>query len=387
MRKAVLAAITGVLLSAPAPPAIASRAQGTPTHEVDVFLTAAHEHHRDRVIRAAAESLAQYELWLGRPLTGRLTIRDTVPANARREPGDVLVELPWLAAPETMEVEAAVAYAIAWQYWPHDDRAATLVTGLAWYLQGRVVERLFNARMAQPGHSVEGMRFFGGQVPWSFRSLRISRWADSVRRERLAAAFAALERYLSWPVLQGALRALAADAQHTPVSVARAVDVLGAAAGQDLKWFFDIALDAGASIDYGLKNLTTGSSVACGSAQCIQTRVTVQRHGSAAFTGTSLEPAGPFESGKGIVVEMRFADGGNVVATWDGRAAERTFEFESAEAASAVRLDPEGTLLLDRTRSDHWLNATPQTNVSVTKWIARWLVWVQDAMLAYTAVL
>jgi hypothetical protein len=383
----MVAALAGLLLGALALPAAEFGTQSTPARDVEIILTPAHEHHRDRVVRAAAESLTQYELWLGRRLTERLTIRDTAPGDAARSAGDVLVDLPWLAAPGTMEVEAAVAHAIAMQYWPHDDRTATFVTGLASYLQGRVVERLFNAAMAQPGHSVEGARFFGGQVPWSFRSLRISRWGDSVRRERLAAAFAALERYLSWPVLQGALRALAADAQHTSVSVVRAVDVLGAAAGQDLRWFFESALGSRATVDYGLTNLVTGPSDACGSAPCVRSRVTVQRHGNAAFTGTSLAPAGPYESGKGIVVEMRFADGTNVVATWDGRAAERTFEFESAVPASAVRLDPEGTLLLDPTRSDHSLNATPDTNVSVTKWIARWLVWVQDAMLTYTAML
>jgi hypothetical protein len=383
VRRAIVGGVTGLLLGALPPLGVESRTQNT-QRGVQIVLSSSHEHHRDRIERAAAESLRQYELWLGFPLRDGVVIRDTG-TGAVGTTAEVPVDLPWLAAPETMEIEAAVAHGLAMQYWPHDDRAADLITGLSWYLQGRVVERLFNVSVSQPGHSVDGTRFFGGTFPWAFRSLRNSRWSDSLRRTRSAAAFAALERYLSWPVLQGALRALAADAQNTPVSVDRAVEVLGAAAGQDLKWFFDVALDTGASIDYGLSNLEVVAGSACAATPCIRSRVTARRHGNAAFTGTSQQPSGPYDAGSGIVIEMQFSDGSRSIATWDGRATDRTFEFEGLVAATRVRLDPEGTLLLDPTRGDHSLNATAQSNVPVVKWAARWMVWLQDALLAYAA--
>lgn len=383
MRRQILEASAACLLCVLVPP---SHAQVTP-QPPRVELAPWQQQHRDRVARAAAESLVQYEAWLGFPVPGDATIHSAASSAAVRANG-IAVDLPWLAAASTMEIEAQAAYAIAARYWPHEAGAASLVQGLSWYLQGRIVERLFNLQFSQPGHSTEGVRVFGRFIPWDLRTLRVGRAIDARRRGRSAAAFLSLERYLSWPVLQGALRALAADARHAPLTLDRAVAVLGAAAGRDLSWFFDVAFDADATLDYALTGFSSvPGGDACESPGCVRTRVTLARLGDAAFTGTSRTPSGPYEAGQGIVLRVDFADGQDLTAHWDGRAAERTFEFESPVPATFARLDPQGTLVLDPTRTDHTRRATPATNVPIAKWVARWVVWMQDAMLTPSMVM
>jgi hypothetical protein len=51
-----------------------------------------------------------------------------------------------------------------------------------------------------------------------------------------------------------------------------------------------------------------------------------------------------------------------------------------------AHLDPARVLLLDANYLDNRLALSPASNVPIAKWVARWVVWLQDAMLAYTAV-
>ena len=337
--------------------------------------------YEDRVREAALESLTQYSDWLGAPPPAPvMLVSRAVPAVAAPE-DLIVIDLPWRSADSTMEIEAAVASAIAMRYWPHDAAHAAFARGLSWYLQSRVVERLFNVRFARPGHSADGVRLFGGFVPIGFSTLVVSRWTDHLSRERGAVAFAALERYLGWPTLQGALAALAASMHDARLTPQHANAVISRAAGQDLTWFFATAFDSNAAVDYALGVL---SSTSCPAQSCYRTSVTIVRRG-AAFTGSSPPRVGPYESGTGVGVEVRFEDGQTAVARWDGLDPQRTFEFESPSVPVSARLDPEGALLLDATPLDHTWSRDRRSNVPIMKWTVRWMVWLQDALLAYAA--
>ena len=82
-------------------------------------------------------------------------------------------------------------------------------------------------------------------------------------------------------------------------------------------------------------------------------------------------------------LRVECADGQHVTARWDGRGASRAFEFESAAPATAVQLDPDRVLLLDRSYLDNTVVIDGVTLVPVGKWVAYWLVWLQGAMLDY----
>ncbi|MEO8678743.1 MAG: hypothetical protein ABI665_06840, partial [Vicinamibacterales bacterium] len=104
----------------------------------------------------------------------------------------------------------------------------------------------------------------------------------------------------------------------------------------------------------------------CDGDSCFTTRVTVARLGDAVF---------------GQQLEVEFSNHQRVSERWDGRDASRTLEFVSSTPAVAARLD--SALLLDTNRLDDARVTPAPSNVPIAKWMARWLVWVQDAMLDY----
>lgn len=381
--------------------------------DIQITLTAAAEPHRERVAAAVQEALARYVEWLGPLPTGALRIVDRPwrgPAPVR--PSEVSIHIPWWPAAASMDVESEVAFGLARQWWPGllgRADTATMANGAAWFLQGRVVERLFDLRFLSIAHSADSVRFFGGFVPWSFRPLAVGRPAV-LRRDarpdrhgssglrlpagldpaslRAALAFGTLERYLTWPVLQGAMHAWARRSAEGPMSRSDIAATIGAAAGQDLSWFFATAFDAGARFDYALDGFSTDVvAEGCGGAPCFRSIATVIRRGEAQFTGASALPVGPYESGKGMEVRVSLADGQEVSARWDGRQASKAFQFEGPSPGAAASLDPDRVLLLDANTLDDRRELHGSTNVPVTKWVARWVVWLQDAMLTYASLL
>lgn len=364
---------------------------GTPS-VIEIALPPTQSHYREQVEQAAFESLRLYSTWLSTPppVDAVTTARTGEPAST-----GLALRLPWRAADPMMEVQSHVAYEIARKYWTEAGSDPAIARGLSWYLQSRAVEYLFNLRYAAPGYYMEGLRLFGGHVPWVVDSLRVSRWralanTDGTRRlppqidesvTRAAVAFASLERYLSWPVLQGALAALAAQ-RGTPLTAGHVGATISAAAGQDLSWFFEFAFDPDRDVAYRLEGLVTGvAGPDCDG--CVRTAITAVRLGDAVFSGSSHQPLGEFDSGSAITLQLQFANGASVVTRWDGRDERREFVFESAAPATIATLDPEGVLLLDENPLDQRLVQEPGTNVPLAKWLARWATWLQHAMLTY----
>jgi len=154
--------------------------------------------------------------------------------------------------------------------------------------------------------------------------------------------------------------------------------IVSDASGQDLDWFFSTAFDPARRFDYGIDTFTTQGKT---------TRVTVVRRGDAMFTGRTRQPDGPYESGDAMELRVTFADGQQITERWDGRQASRVFEFESPSPAVEACLDPNRTLLLDENYLDNRRMATPSHNIDVAKWTARWVMWLQNAMLTYGAIL
>jgi hypothetical protein len=387
-----LAAIAALIVATAAP--TASRlVQSDAPHVLDIALPPAQDQYREPVEQAALESLRLYSIWLNTALPRVGVVTTTRSAEAASNV--VVVSLPWRAADPMMEVQSHVAYEIARKYWTEAGTDPAIARGLSWYLQSRVVEHLFNLRYAAPGYYTEGLRFFGGHVPWVVDSLRVSRWRalkniDGTRRlpahiddrvTRAAVAFASLERYLSWPVLQGALATLAAK-RDTPLTAAHVDTTISAAAGQDLSWFFDFAFDPDRRVAYRLERFVTGvAEPDCGG--CVRTTITAARLGDAVFSGSSRQRLGEFDSGSAITLQLQFAGGQSLLTHWDGRDERRDFVFESAAPATIATLDPEGVLLLDPNPLDHRLVQEPGTNVPLAKWLARWATWLQHAMLTY----
>ena len=377
-----------VSLTAQAPP---------PASIVEIRLSPSNEHYRRRIENAANESLARFAEWLGPIPSQRVVISDRADEQIATL---IMLDLPWRPAPVTLDVESQVSYGLARMWWTsrtEDGNDGPLIAGVAWYLQGRLVERLYDFAFLNPGHSSEAVRFFGGAVPWQFPLLRMTRWTSGLGRFdylrddarsvwpmparrlpvglgwepiRIALAFGTIERQAGWPALQGALVEWARQGRLFPgLSSNNITELIGAAIGQDVSRLFEVARDRTKAIDYAVDAL---SSASCPTGKCVVTKVTAARVGN-----TSIP--------QDVELRAEFADRQQVDVRWDGRTESKDFEFESPVPPVGVHLDPNRIVLLDT----NWLNndrlVTSRTNVPIRKWVARWVVWLQDASLSYAS--
>lgn len=377
------------------PAALAQDAVAVPG--VSIHLAPHHEHYRPRVEAAARESVTRFQEWLGPPPPGMMLVDRESSAGPPDAGVHVALDLPWRSAPSTMDVEAMVAFGMArawWPGWTRDATARPVADGLAWYLQSRITAVLFSAGFRQPGHSAESIQYFGGTIPWVFPTLVRSPWTAGLGRHvppdadvltsRVALAFGTIERLVGWPAVEAALAALAPRAIAGPMTPREIDQVMSSAVGYPLSWLLEPARQ-GRRFDYALDAVTT---VPCDGRPCWRTTVVLASRGDAAFSGANSDGTdGPYEQGDALVVLLRFDGGTEATARWDGRASSRTFEFESATPPVEVQLDPAGLLLLDPNVLDHSWRAEANTSVPLTKWIAWWLLWMQDAILSQTALI
>lgn len=326
---------------------------------------------RDRVQHSIDIAIADYTQWLGPP-PSRLVVAD---------------DTSWRAIRAAMNIESHVAYDLARQ-WFAPQQESPVVNGIAWYLQGRVVEELFDHAYQQAGYSGEVVWFFGGHVGRALPLMRHGRWSTGTGRSaasltwpdtrlrlpssvtpeviRTAMALASLERSLGWPALQGGLAEVWRQVESRAITIDTLSQVLSTSTGRHTAGVFE-AYRRAAATDLSVVSV---ASERCDRPGCEKTVVSVA---ASHATATGEVP-----------IEVEFSDGQRVRVPWDGAHAQ-AFTFESPTAWSAVLVDPDRVALLDA----NWLNndrlAAPRANVPVVKWTARWLVWLQDAVLAYSS--
>ena len=313
-------------------------AQAPPIPAIE--LSASSDAVRDRMNAAARLATLRYAEWLGPPPFDRIAVRDSGKPDA----------------PGQMRVESQVAQEIARAWFARINGHDAWKDGAAAYLQSRIVEQSFDRAFLLKAYRYNSACFFGCHVPWAFRSLPLSRW--TALSDPVALAFASLERELGWPTLQGAMRVAASGAVADPVIA------MSDATGRDLVPVF-VDASSGAMIDRTISGLSLEPG-SCAN-PCYRTLV-------------SIAPAGavPFP----LLVRVSFSDGKSIEARWDGRRDQ--LEFESTAPAIGAQLDPDRVWLLDRNPLNNARVPPREPNVPVTKWMARWIVWLQDAVLTQT---
>lgn len=382
------------------------------TCELRVWLQPDHAAHADRIADAAREALDQYSAWFTPYPYDRLTIVDVPwqsPEAATAIAGVVPIRARWLQPERSLTLEAQVARGIARQWWGTlvvmPDRY--LADGLAEYAQSRTIERIFDRRHQRVNYSLLETRWFGGLVPWAIRAARLDRQTTGLNRAvfrrhpavdlrdasavarpaqmaKAAAAITTLERYLGWPALQRGLSAAARRYAGQTMTAAQFFEILDNAADRDLAWFVDQAFGQSWTYDYAVADLASVADAtgACGAGPCYRTTVVLKRLGEAVFAGTSLAPVGPFESGRALEIEVRFADGQHSEDHWDGRAAEKTLVYHGPAPATWAGIDPAGILLLDVNRLNNSRTLAPASPTAALPWSVRWTTWLQDLLLS-----
>jgi hypothetical protein len=254
-------------------------------------------------------------------------------------------------------------------------------------------------------------RLFGGFVPWVARDIRRSRETDGLDEYRASAKsdrqstptwqywpatggglsyektalwLNTLERYLGWPTLQKVMSTYFARWKFRHPKPADFFAVVNEVSGRDMTWFFDQVYRSSNVFDYGVQQLTSGREERRGvfdrdgrhqfvagdgdSGGRYRTDVVVRRYGEAIFP---------------VDVLVTFGDGHKVREHWDGRERWKLYSYTRPARAVTAQVDPDRVLLLDINYTNNSKTLEPRARAAATKWMLKWMTWVQDLMLTY----
>ena len=345
--------------------------------DLTITLPAGHESESDRAIYAALTTLKILDAWLPPFADSPLAVT----ADGTR----------WWSADAAMTPEYAVAREVSRRYWERaiDTRnlPSSFVAGLAEYCARRAVSKIVDERYLAVYRSRAEARYFGGFVPRDLRvPLRVEDQGDPVpeyqRRPRgddakvlearMLLALGTLERWVGRPTFDAIVAELARRGGQP--SIDDVAQLAGRVSGQDLTWLFDQTFKSHGVIDYGVATLSSDVQPD----GWYKTTAAAQRFGDDVFTG------GPGR--RGVVLETTFADGETVRDTWDGRSSTATFEYRSRARAVSAEVDPDRVVLLDLNRANNGTTLDPgPARTAASRWAARWMIWLEDALLTYVA--
>lgn len=368
---------------------------GSPV-DVPLSLSAERASQQARWTEAIAAAVRHHVRILGTPSAGTIRIVD-------RDVG-----APLWSSHRGMAVEAAVARSVAASFWsdaiPCGADRRWFVDGLARYTSiAAVAAQNQGARESAFVGTFEA-RYAGGLLPWVI-STSVPAWtagsgvtalraqpgivpgpaASAIRRDavemRVALAMATLSNWVGGPTWDAVLQSFVDAARGHCASWQDLRATAAEVTGLDLSWLFDQVFASDRVFDYGVEELT--SVRADGAAQRYRTSLVVRRYGDAAFTGTSEPPLEPFESGRGVEIAVRFADGAERLERWDGRAASRRFTWESGTPVQSATVDPRQVMLLDINRTNNSRTLTPRVAATAARWSVVWAVWLEHLLLSY----
>jgi hypothetical protein len=339
-------------------------AEGMPRVDVTIAIQGEHRSDAARYRRAAFTTLKTLGTWLAPYPDATLAV------TAGRT--------PWWTAPASMAPEFAVARAISRGYWERaiDTRALppAFVSGLSEYTARRAVSKIVDEDYRAVYRSRAEGRYFGGFVPRDLRvQLRVEDEGDPVGTDAAAARallmLGTLARWTGQPVFDAILLEFVNASAGRQPTLDDFSDVASRVSGQHLSWFVDDILKTTGEFDYAIETLDSVPD-AVGR---FRTLVTVRRAGAGVFS-------------RGIPVQTTFAGGESVRDVFDGRAETTTFEYRSPSRAVSAEIDPDRVLLLDLNRRNNGLTLdTSSARTAATRWSARWMIWLQDALLTYVA--
>ena len=104
-----------------------------------------------------------------------------------------------------------------------------------------------------------------------------------------------------------------------------------------------------------------------------RTLVVVRRYGEAIFP---------------VDVRVTFTEGKQVTEHWDGKERWHLYTYNWPQRAVTAQADPDHVLLLDVNLTNNSKALTPLDRLgpkAATKWSLKWMVWLQDCLLTWSA--
>ena len=275
----------------------------------------------------------------------------------------------WWTAAASMAPETAAARATVRRYFERliDTRKlpGPIADALVEYATRRAVSKIVDRNYLAFYLRREEGRYFSGFVP---RDLRIQIPVEGGAGRDLQTIFT-LERWVGRPVFDAILLEFITSSAGTQPTIDDFAAVASRVSGQDLTWFFDATWRQSGVFDYVVDHLESTPE----DGGRFHTTVIVRRAGDAVF-------------GRGLPLVTTFADGESVRDTVDGRRSTQTFEYRSPSRAVSAEVDPDRVLLVDVNRGNNGvtLDARP-ASAAANRWSARWMIWLEDALLTYVA--
>ncbi len=384
-----------------------------PAVDMRLLLQPEHADQADRHFEATRAALKYYGEWFGAYPYGHITVIDPAwrsGAGGMEYPTLFTAGSRWLVPPGVTQPEGVTIHEAGHQFWyglvgNNEFEDAWMDEGLNTYSTARVIDE-------HPLYRINYLsrRLFGGFIPYVFGDIPRSRAVDGdglsgyrfaaksdsqstpswqyfpstgggLSYSKTALWLHTLERYLGWPTFQKVMSTYFGRwTFHHP----RPEDffaVVSEVSGRDMTWFFDqvyrssnvfdYSVDAVRSVPVEGRGMTDrNGKIELASAGSTpgktRTMVIVRRLGEAVFP---------------VDVLVVFDNGEQVRERWNGRDRWKVFTYERTARVRSAEVDPERILLLDVNRTNNSWAAAPEADRAAHKWMLKWMIWLQDALL------
>lgn len=386
-----------------------------PAVRMRLLLQPEHAGQEDRHFAATAAALQYYGEWYGPYPYPQITIVDPAwqsEAGGMEYPTLFTAGTRWLAPRQSNQPEAVTVHEAGHQFWygmvaNNEVTDAWMDEGLNTFSEERVQSVAFT-----PNYRVE--RFFGGFVPWQYRSIPLSRATDGnglnsyrleaerdipsdptftywpaahavVSYSKTALSLHTLERYFGWERFQPALKAYFERWRFRHPGPQDFFDAIRETTGEDMTWFVDQVFRSSNTFDYAAERLVSEPVTVRGyfdrteggdptfeerrAEGRFRTTVVVRRHGEAIFP---------------VDVLVRFENGDQARERWDGQARWRAYEYDRPSRAVSVQVDPDRILLLDVNYTNNSITLAPMAEAAADRWTLQWMVWLQDLLMNWS---
>ncbi|HEY7290310.1 MAG TPA: M1 family metallopeptidase [Vicinamibacterales bacterium] len=366
-----------------------------PAVDMRLLLQPEHLSQADRHFDATRTALKYYGEWFGPYPYGHITIVDPAyqsGAGGMEYPTLFTAGTRWLAPQHVTTPEGVTIHEAGHQFWygivgNNEFEDAWMDEGINTYSAARATAQVYEPNFL-------AFRVFGRFVPWVIRDVPLSREFDddgavgyrrdarsdvpstpsfryfpstggSITYFKTALWLNTLERWLGWSTVQ---RTLAAHFDRWKFKHPKPADFFAIAsetAGRDLTPFFDQVYRSSNVFDYAVDSL----DVTREDGQWRST-VVVRREGEALFP---------------VDVRMTFENGEQVTEHWTDDARWRLFVYVGASPVETAEVDPNRVLLLDVNFTNNSVTRHPRAGKAATKWSLTWMVWLQDCLLSWAA--
>jgi hypothetical protein len=366
-----------------------------PRVEMRLLLQPEHADQAERHFRATRTTLKYYGEWYGAYPYGHITIVDPAfqsGAGGMEYPTLFTAGTRWLAPAGVTTPEGVTVHEAGHQFWygivgNNEFEDAWMDEGFNTFSTARAVAQVYDPNYL-------ALRYFGGFVPWVFKDIALSRETEgnrlagyrrdaksdaqstptfryfastggSITYNKTALWLNTMERWLGWPALQRIMSTHFERWKFKHPKPNDFFDVASEVAGQDLGRYFDQVYRSSNVFDYGVQDLKSAHE-----GDEYHTSVIVRRYGEAIFP---------------VDVLITFRNGERVTEHWGGTDRWKLYTYDRLAQALSAQVDPNRVLLLDVDYTNNSKTLEPKGGAAATKWSMTWMVWLQDCLLSWAA--